>query len=251
MILIDEEWQFNVLNILNFRRENKLSKLFLFLEQNYEVIPGGIAEFGVYRGSQLLSIAYFMKSLGSRKRVWGFDTFEGFPSNAISSFDDFSKFHELYSDGKLNEWEMAQISRYAHLKELLGTKHSNVETISSSGNFSSTSKDAILNKINLLGLENTYLVDGEFDKLQKFDGEDQFMLAIIDADLYSSYIQCLDFLKTRMALGGLVFLDEYFSLKFPGPRFAVDKFLSENTSFQLEHFSNSYENYPRYFLRKI
>lgn len=48
--------------------------------------------------------------------------------------------------------------------------------------------------------------------------------ALIDCDLWDGYWVSLDYVWPRLSDGGMVFLDEYYSLKFPGPRFAVDSF---------------------------
>ena len=50
------------------------------------------------------------------------------------------------------------------------------------------------------------------------------MCALIDADLYESYNISLPFLWHRLSKKGLIFLDEYYSLKFPGGRLATNNF---------------------------
>ncbi|WP_249262293.1 TylF/MycF family methyltransferase [Leptospira alexanderi] len=47
----------------------------------------------------------------------------------------------------------------------------------------------------------------------------------MDSDLYASYKITFEFFWPKLAKNGYVFLDEYFSLKFPGARIATDEFI--------------------------
>ena len=51
--------------------------------------------------------------------------------------------------------------------------------------------------------------------------------AIIDSDLYDSYRVALPFIWKRLEKKGIIFLDEYYSLKFPGARIACNNFFKE------------------------
>ena len=51
---------------------------------------GDIFEFGVYSGNSLITAALILKELNSKKKIYGFDTFRGFPS--LSKFDDLNQF---------------------------------------------------------------------------------------------------------------------------------------------------------------
>ena len=53
------------------------------------------------------------------------------------------------------------------------------------------------------------------------------MAAFIDCDLYDSYMDSLNFIWPRLSKKGLIQLDEYYSLKFPGPRIASMEFLKK------------------------
>ena len=50
------------------------------------------------------------------------------------------------------------------------------------------------------------------------------MAAMIDCDLYESYKYTLNFIWERLTKGSLIYLDEYYSLKFPGARIACNEF---------------------------
>jgi hypothetical protein len=53
---------------------------------------GDIFEFGVYRGKSLITAALILKELNSKKILYGFDTFDGFPPPARHKLDDLNPF---------------------------------------------------------------------------------------------------------------------------------------------------------------
>jgi hypothetical protein len=55
----------------------------------------------------------------------------------------------------------------------------------------------------------------------------------MDSDLFQSYAMTLPTLWKHLSPGGCIYLDEYYSLKFPGPRIAVDEFMSVITDGKL------------------
>ena len=65
-----------------------------FLE-NLDTREGNIYEFGVYKGSSLISFALLAKRLGSKKHIWGFDSFNGFPG--YSPQDELVNFTKIES----------------------------------------------------------------------------------------------------------------------------------------------------------
>lgn len=93
-----------------------------------------------------------------------------------------------------------------------------------------------------LGLENISLVQGVFDSsipdFNRANPSLEVIGGIIDSDLYLGYTSPLEFFKMRLMKGGFVYLDGYFSLKFPGARIAVDEFLEKNADFQLESWKD-------------
>ena len=73
--------------------------------------------------------------------------------------------------------------------------------------------------------KNVSLLKGKFSSvLNNFDKEIDILH--IDCDLYQSYKDCLDKLYTKVVSGGCIIFDEYYSLKYPGPRIAVDEFFA-------------------------
>ncbi len=67
---LDYNWEFNVLNIENYRLQNKLTRYFDFIIENHDRLGGDIFEFGVYKGRSLLLVAMLLKELGSDKLSW-------------------------------------------------------------------------------------------------------------------------------------------------------------------------------------
>jgi hypothetical protein len=64
--------------------------------------------------------------------------------------------------------------------------------------------------------------------------ENGIMAGIIDCDLYSSYRAILRFLKKTLNQDALLYLDEYYSLKFPGAIIAVNEYVEKNNNFILK-----------------
>ena len=87
-------------------------------------------------------------------------------------------------------------------------------------------------KIEFLELNNIILVKGDFSKtmIQKKRKFKKLFSAIIDADLYSSYKTAVPFIWENLIRNGFLFLDEYYSLKFPGARIACNEFFNKKNS---------------------
>lgn len=103
---------------------------------------------------------------------------------------------------------------------------------SNSGDFSDTSRQMVEKKANRLGIGNIKLVEGDFkSSLDEFSSSSpnfSITAADLDSGTYESYKLILSFLDRHMVKGGFAFLDEYYSLKFPGPRTAVIEFMESN-----------------------
>jgi hypothetical protein len=230
MIKLTQDWEFNVLDIYNYKKMGQYELFFNFIRENHDKIPGDIVEAGVFRGRSLIALGMLLKELGSDKRVFGFDSFSGFPP-IYSPEDDVSQFKVLYDDGRisLDHWE--SVRRNACWREMLSGIQVNASNISKSGDFSDTSVEAVKKKIEMVGLDNIELVVGDFSRTMCADLIDpsNVMGVLVDCDLYESYWQTLSFFWPKLKSGGMVFLDEYYSLKFPGARIATDEFLQAHS----------------------
>ena len=184
---------------------------------------GDIFEFGVYRGKSLITAALILKSLKSKKKIYGFDNFEGLPG--ISKYDDLKNFNnKKYFSKKFQK----EFKNFLKLKKLItGKKKFNAHNISTSGNFSNQSYKHLLKKIKYLKLDNIKLIRGDFKKtIPKFFNSKKINISScnIDCDLYDGYKIILPHVYKNLTKGGSIFLDEYYSLKFPGAKIATDNF---------------------------
>ena len=66
------------------------------------------------------------------------------------------------------------------------------------------------------------------------------MCCLIDCDLYESYKYTLPKAWENTITGGMIYLDEYYSLKFPGAKIAVDEFIKDK-SIKIETKSTNYD----------
>ena len=225
---LDERWKFNVAEVYDWRGSaGGLDPYFEFVRDSGSHIAGDFIEVGVYRGRSLIGLALALRELGFDKRVWGYDTFSGFPE--IAWEDDFQRFHELAESGQISAEHYSRVRDNAELLGLVG-RSVDPRTSSSSKSFQETSEAFVLERVNALGV-NDYvrLVKGPIEETmmpEAFQGPQAICGALLDCDLYNPYTVALPAIWERLSPGGYVFLDEYYSLKFPGPRRAVDEFAS-------------------------
>jgi len=178
------------------------------------------AECGVYRGTTFMPIYHLCEMLFDEYELFGIDSFGGFPDGAISENDEFKQFVELYHDGKITEDHFqAAKKRY---KRISDNEHLTSDYFSNySDEFCSHCK----------GKQGIHVVKCSFESLSSFISQDKrFDVVFLDCDLYKSYMQCLSFFHNRT---NLFILDEYYSLKYPGARIAVDKFIEDKEGWSL------------------
>lgn len=245
-----KDWEYIVLGVLNYKKAESLRFYFEFVKSNHLLLEGDIVESGVYQGRSLLGMALMLKELGSSKKVYGYDSFSGFPP-VYHENDKFERFDDLLEEGIIT------VELYQDVKKNLGWRTElsgfpiNPSSISGSGDFSRTSRDLVEKKIEILGLENVVLVDGPFDQTMVDGiGPQKIMCALIDCDLYQSYVTTFDFVWPRLVKGGLVYLDEYYSLKFPGARIATNEFVRSYGGAELDRFQSDVGEFERWGLWK-
>lgn len=154
-------------------------------------VPGSVAECGVYRGRTLVPLSLYVKIRQPGKHVFGMDSFEGFPANAINKEPP-----------------------------TMGCDPSNSATA-----FTNTSDALVLKKLHLFGLNYVQVYKGYFDNTLPRLSRQRFSFVHLDCDLYESYRQCLNFFYPRMNPGAILLLDEYNDPAWPGCNQAVDEFL--------------------------
>ena len=146
---------------------------------------------------------------------------------------------------------LSRVSDYQEVMSKLWGKEIDGSNASSSGDFSNTSRELINRKLTYFGLDNIEIFEGDFKITLKDKSLSNrpFMCANIDCDLYEGYCEGLKFIWPKLSDGGFVHLDEYYSLKFPGARIAVDEFCRQNGICVTKQKSRSGE-FPRVSLRK-
>jgi hypothetical protein len=248
-MFLKQEWEFNDLQICNYKIPGKLKGYFDFITQNHNHLEGDICEVGVYRGFSILATGLLLKDLGSDKKVYGFDSFAGFPS--YHENDSLTKFEDLYASKAISEEHFEDYKLNILHKKFISGKQINPSTISSSLDFSETSLELLKSKIDYLGLDNIVLVDGDYkDTMRdKSLAGVNFMSALIDCDLYESHKFSLPFVWDRMVLNGYIYLDEYYSLKFPGARIATNEFFLDKKD-KPQMYPRNLMDFERWFVLK-
>lgn len=244
------EWALNVLEVYSLNnRSLPYTYWYDFLLKKLNEVEGDILEFGVYRARTLSTTAFCASLAKNPRKVFGYDTFTGFPAT-LNSFDHPDNFETMYQNGSISSEHYAMIKQNKSLLEVVG-RNTSTALSSTSGNFSSTSLDFVTQKINYLGLTNVELIQGTISNsidLGRFPNK--ISAIFLDADLYDPYQSVLNNCWESLSPGGIVWLDEYFSLKFPGPRIAVDQFLSTVDDASLICIEAPFGEFQRWIIRK-
>jgi len=250
-MLLNEDWEFNILGIYNYKKPGQLSNYFHYIIEHHDHIEGDICEAGVFKGRSLLAAGLLLKELGSSKQVYGFDSFEGFPP-IYDDNDDISKFDQLVRDGKISEAHYAKIKKNTKLRSFEIKADISVANISKSGNFSSANMEDIKRKIEFLELDNIHLVPKPFAETMTDTqpAARKIMAALLDCDLYMSYKTSRPFEWQRLTLGGYISLDEYYSITFPGARIATDEFFADKADKPHMHKIEP-GDFERWYVRKL
>ena len=221
----DFEW--NLLDIYNYRKPGKFSGFFDWLRKNEANLEGDLVEAGVYRGSSILSLGLFLKEINSTKKIYGFDSFSGFPPVSCRH-DGLSTFRDLFSQGLVDKEHLSQVEKFTKLRERFARRRGD-DSGDLEKKFSDTSLEVLRGKIDYLGLDNIILVEGVFGNTMTPERSPQkISAAVLDCDLYDSYRTALPFCWARLEKSGLMYLDEYYSLRYPGARVAINEFISSN-----------------------
>lgn len=179
------------------------ARQFLCQSQLLEVVRGidaPIVECGVGWGRSLVYWAALSRAEGRGRKVWGFDSFEGFPSPSPEDAGE--------KQPEAGRWRVP-IEEPLRLLSSLGIRASVVDS---------------QNPVPPDDAE-VYLVKGFFDDTLERWAPNPIGLLSIDADLYRSYLSCLENLFPRVFPGGVVAFDEYHDVEgWPGARRAVDEY---------------------------
>ena len=88
-------WEINSLELFNLDKASQLFFYFNFLKSKaFAKLKGDVVESGVFRGKSLLTSALILNSTNNKnKKIWGYDTFSGFPQ--LSNLDKIENFSKL------------------------------------------------------------------------------------------------------------------------------------------------------------
>jgi len=203
----------NRCNILSLRRQS-ISRI-LYYDELYKKIldvPGVICEFGVQWGvtlAQLIAFRGIYEPYNHSRKIYGFDTFQGFPEihqkdRGFSSVGDYSVNPEHFD----------------LLEEIL-TIHESYSPLSHIKKFALVKGDASLT-INSWLEENPHAV---------------ISMAIFDMDIYKPTRDVLESILPRLVKGSLLVFDELNAETFPGETMAVNEVLGLN-NLRLRHNPN-------------
>ena len=99
------------------------------------------------------------------------------------------------------------------------------------GDFVNTSYEAV--KAYLAPFAQVRIHQGEFSQAVRALPELTFGLVHVDVDLYRPTLDCLEYFEPRLATGGVVVIDDYWSPTCPGVRQALGEHLAEGDRFQI------------------
>ena len=203
----------NAHSVLTLRRQS-ISRI-LYYDDLYKKIlgvPGVICEFGVQWGTtlaQLMAFRGIYEPYNHSRKIYGFDTFEGFP--VIDEKDH--GFSEL-GDYSVN-------SGHIELLEEILTIHESYSPLSHIKKFDLVKGDASLTVGPWLAANPHAIIS----------------MAIFDMDVYKPTRDVLELILPRLTKGSLLVFDELNAEMFPGETRAVDEVLGLN-NIRLRHNSN-------------
>ena len=160
-------------------------------------IEGDFVECGVWRGGHCILAASIFKHYGSNKKVWLYDTFEGFINAGIK--------HSVNDDFLIDELDKVHETHY-------NTDHCGNSLNDVKKNFS---KYGVLN-------DNVMFVKGDVNvTLDSKDVPKQISVLRMDTDLYESTRKQLQVLYPRLSKHGVLLEDDY---DYVGVRSAIDEY---------------------------
>jgi len=195
---------FRIIKIDSILPDTILMQKLLYFNRMFNVvssIEGDIVECGVGEGKTFLLLAFLMSNNRKRRKLWGFDSFEGFPEPTSED--------ESFRKPKKGEWTGTSPEDVIGLLKRVGIDKKFIE------------EDIIIKK-------------GFFRQTLNSYRGNQISLLHIDADLYQSYKTVLRELFPKVAEGGVVMFDEYNNPKWPGATKAVDKYF-EGTEYKISY----------------
>jgi hypothetical protein len=191
---------------LKVSRVNLVDDLDFYLQRMFEKIAridGDVVECGVGRMTSFRILASVLQDEGSARKLWGFDSFQGFPDPTPED--------AAPRNPKKGEWKYIEAEDVPKFLRIQGFKQPWIDS-------------------------HVRIVKGFFQDTLPHNTPAKIALLHLDVDLYDSYKTCLQHLFPKVVPGGVVLFDEYLNktenLKFPGAKKAIDEYFS-GTTYQL------------------
>ncbi len=186
------------------------------LLNSVENVPGNIAEFGCWRGTNLVFMAKVMENLDPHcsKLIYGFESFEG-----LTQFNR--------SDYEAIKQQGAYKGSFEELNDIISLYNLDNSIVIEKGTIEETLPKTLETKKGL-----------------------SFSLVYIDTDLYASTKLILESLHNRLTKGGIFVLDEWNFDQWPGESIAVNEFMKDfGNYYEMETIKNTRQ--PSLVLRKV
>ena len=168
---------------------------FFRMTKRAAIFDGDFVECGLGNGFSFALLAKAAESAG--KKIYGFDSFEGFPAPSESDLSRYKIKEGDWSDVECKNVEDA-------VKKFVTEEYFQNSVKITPGFFSDSLPTVSLSSISLLHL---------------------------DVDLYQSYIDCFEALFDKVVVGGIIIIDEYLNgieyAKYPGGYLAQRDFLAD------------------------
>lgn len=175
-------------------------------------VRGDIIECGVFKGGSALMLAESLVHFGDvSRRIFLFDTFEGWPSPTNEDTDFFGQNHKkLYEAdiSKANDSERSAESSVFRLK-----------------NFFEKTKGVVLNGTTYPA-DKIFFIQGLVEQTLPCPEVKKICILRLDTDYYESTAWEMNILWPRLKVGGVLLIDDYG--QFHGARKAVDEYLQKN-----------------------
>ena len=180
--------------------------------------PPVYVECGVFTGSAFMAVKEHLDAVASDYRMFGVDSFEGFPTGVVDHHDHPENFLTQHRAGQISDacLEMAK----ARTSDFTDVSHLTCEYFRRDDLIS-------MHMERLSGQDRARVVVGAFSASLDSLACDEIDVLFLDCDLYESYKICLEKLFDRIVPGGVVVFDEVYSYKYPGARDAVMEFFSD------------------------
>jgi hypothetical protein len=178
-----------------------------------EKVYGDMAEIGVCEGRTFIEILRYSSRMN--KLLFGFDSFCGMNEPGER---DFIAGKTIYPKGELNGGTTEQVA--ARIKQS--------------------------------GVSGRYTLKKGFIPacFSSVDPEQKFSFVYLDVDHYEPTKAALEWLKTRMSVGGLILCDDYFKGRKELASGAIDEFIAQNVNGSKEFTIKQAEGFKILFLKR-